>query len=155
LKKTIKEPRRGGRPAAKRANASPKEPRSGVNEEAGILVGRRKGGIWLGRLCRWGQGGASSVEFDWSWVLEREERRGDVIGFWHTHPFGMTGPSHRDARTMQGWVDCLGKPLLCLIEVPGKIAAYLYGTDEGASRPLAEAQRFERWRVVIVERKSS
>lgn len=155
MKKTIKEPRRGGRPAAKSAKASPKEPRSGVNEEAGILVGRRKGGIWLGRLCRWGRGGASSVEFDWSWVLEREERRGDVIGFWHTHPFGMTGPSHRDVRTMRGWVDCLGKPLLCLIEVPGKISAHLYETGEAAGRSLAEAQRFERWRVVIVERKMS
>jgi hypothetical protein len=155
LKKTIKEPRQGGRPAAERAKASPKEPRNGVNEEAGILVGRRKGGIWLGRLCRWGQGGAASVEFDWSWVLEREKRRGDVIGFWHTHPFGFAGPSRRDVRTMHAWVDCLGKPLLCLIEVPGSIAAYLYETGEEAGRSLAEAQRFERGRLVVVERKAS
>ncbi len=125
------------------------------SEEAGILVGSRKGGIWLGRLCRWEQGGAASVEFDWSWVLEREERHGDVIGFWHTHPFGLAGPSRRDVRTMHAWVDCLGKPLLCLIEVPGKIAAYLYRTGEEAGRSVAEAQRFGRGRVVVVQRESS
>lgn len=125
------------------------------NEESGVLIGSRRGAIWLGRLCERRQGEASSVEFDWSWVLDREERRGDVIGFWHTHPFGLAGPSRRDHRTMRAWVDCLGKPLLCLIEVPGRIAAYLYGIDEGAGRPLAEAERFERARVVVVERKAS
>ena len=125
------------------------------NEESGVLVGSRKGGIWLGRLCKLRLGEAASVQFDWSWVLEREERRGDVIGFWHTHPFGMVGPSRRDVRTMDQWVDCLGKPLLCLIEVPGKIAAYLFERDEDAARSLAEAQRFERGRMVIVERKSA
>ncbi len=125
------------------------------NEESGVLVGSRKGGIWLGRLCKRRLGEAASVQFDWSWVLEREERRGDVIGFWHTHPFGMVGPSRRDVRTMDQWVDCLGKPLLCLIEVPGKIAAYLFERDEDAATSLAEAQRFERGRMVIVERKSA
>jgi len=132
-----------------------KEPRTRGCEEVGILVGHRKGGIWLGRLCQRRQGGAASVEFDWSWVLEREEQRGDVIGFWHTHPFGGDGPSRRDLRTMRGWVDCLGKPLLCLIEVPGRIAAYLYETGEEAGKPLAEAQRFGRGRLVVVERKTS
>ncbi len=125
------------------------------NEESCVLVGSRKGGIWLGRLCKRQQGEAASVEFDWAWVLEREERRGDVIGFWHTHPFGLKGPSGRDIRTMNQWVDCLGKPLLCLIEVPGKLAAYLFETSEDAGRSLSEAQRFERGRMVIVERKTS
>lgn len=127
----------------------------GRNEESGVLVGSRRGAIWLGRLCQRRQGGASSVEFDWSWVLEREERRGDVIGFWHTHPFGLAGTSARDVRTMRAWVDCLGKPLVCLIEVPGRIVAYLFEADKEAGRPLAEAQRFERGRLVIVERKTS
>src|SRR5512135_3705053 len=125
------------------------------SEESGVLVGSRRGAIWLGRLCQRRQGGASSVEFDWSWVLEREERQGDVIGFWHTHPFGLAGPSRRDIRTMRAWVDCLGKPLLCLIEVPGLIVACLFEADQEAGRPLAEAQRFERGRLVIVERKTS
>ncbi len=125
------------------------------NEESGVLVGSRKGGVWLGRLCKRRLGEAASVDFDWSWVLERDERRGDVIGFWHTHPFGMAGPSRRDVRTMKQWVDCLGKPLLCLIEVPGEIAAYLFQANEDAPTSLAEAQRFERGRMVIVERKSA
>ncbi len=125
------------------------------NEEGGVLVGSRRGDIWLGRLRKRRVGEAASVEFDWSWVLEREEKRGDVIGFWHTHPFGMAGPSGRDRRTMRAWVDCLGKPLLCLIEVPGKVSAFLFEKGEDAGRSLAEAQRFERGRMVIVERKSA
>jgi proteasome lid subunit RPN8/RPN11 len=143
------------KPARERQKARRGTPKTCAYEESGVLVGNRKGDIWLGRLCQRRQGGAASVEFEWSWVLEREERRGDVIGFWHTHPFGMIGPSGRDIRTMHAWVDCLGKPLLCLIEVPGKIAAYLFETGEAAGRSLAEAQRFERGRVVIVERKGS
>ncbi len=138
-----------------RPRTRPGRPRACVNEESGVLVGSRRGAIWLGRLCQRRQGGAASVDFDWSWVLEREERRGDVIGFWHTHPFGFAGPSRRDIRTMHAWVDCLGKPLLCLIEVPGKVAAYLYEADEKAGRSLAEAQRFGRGRVVVVQRESS
>ncbi len=120
------------------------------NEESGVLVGTRKGDIWLGRLFKRRQGGPSSVEFDWSWVIEREEKRGDVIGFWHTHPFGFSGPSRRDVRTMHGWVDCLGKPLLCLIEVPVGLAAYLFERGEDAGTLLAEVQRFERGFMVIL-----
>ena len=125
------------------------------NEEGGVLVGSRRGDVWLGRLCKRKQGGPSSVEFDWPWVLEREERRGDVIGFWHTHPFGFDGPSRRDIRTMQGWVNCLGKPLLCLIEVPDGLVAHFFETGEDAGRPLAEVQRFKRGMTVIVGRKAS
>ena len=95
------------------------------------------------------------MEFDWAWVLEREEKRRDVIGFWHTHPFGLSGPSHRDIRTMQGWVNCLGKPLLCLIEVPSNLVAYSFETDEDTGKPVVEVQRFERGVMVIVGRKTS
>ncbi len=132
-----------------------KRSRINPNEESGVLVGSRKGDIWLGRLYKRRQGGPSSVEFDWSWVLEREEKRGDVIGFWHTHPFGFDGPSHRDIRTMQAWVNCLGKPLLCLIEVPESLGAYSFETGEDSGRFLGEVQRFERGVVVIVGRKAS
>jgi hypothetical protein len=138
-----------------RRKRRPGKPETWGLEESGVLVGSRRGAIWLGRLCQKRQGEAASVDFDWSWVLAREEKRGDVIGFWHTHPFGLAGPSRRDVRTMQAWVDCLGKPLLCLIEVPGRIAPYLFGSGEEAGRSLAEAQRFERGRLVVVERKAS
>lgn len=122
------------------------------NEEGGVLVGNRRGNIWLGRLHGRHSGGPSSVEFDWAWVLEREEKRGDVIGFWHTHPFGFDGPSGRDIRTMQGWVSCLGKPLLCLIQGQKGLVAHYFETDEDTGRPLAEVQRFERGVMVIIER---
>ncbi len=122
------------------------------NEESGILVGSRRGNVWLGRLQRRRQGGPSSVDFDWAWVLEREERRGDVIGFWHTHPFGFEGPSHRDIRTMQGWVSCLGKPLLCLIQGQNSLTAYIFQTEEDLGRRLAEEQRFERGIMVVIGR---
>ncbi len=129
-----------------------KKPRITPNEESGILVGSRRGNVWLGRLHRRCQGGSSSVDFDWAWVLEREERRGDVIGFWHTYPFGFEGPSQRDIRTMQGWVSCLGKPLLCLIQGQNSVFAYLFQTDEDPGRRLAEVQRFARGIVVVVGR---
>jgi Prokaryotic homologs of the JAB domain len=122
------------------------------NEESGILVGSRRGNVWLGRLQRRRHGGPSSVDFDWAWVLEREERRGDVIGFWHTHPFGFDGPSRRDIRTMQGWVSCLGKPLLCLIQGRDSLVAHFFQTDEDSGRRLAEAHRFERGLMVIIGR---
>ena len=122
------------------------------NEESGVLVGSRRGDVWLGRLYKRRWGGPSSVDFDWAWVLEREEKRGDVIGFWHTHPPGFDGPSRRDIRTMQGWVSCLGKPLLCLIQEQNSLVAHFFQTDDNAGRPLAEVQRFERGIMVIVER---
>jgi proteasome lid subunit RPN8/RPN11 len=55
------------------------------------------------------------VQFDGPWVLRREERQGDVIGFLHTHPGMAARPSRRDVRTMRAWCSAFGKPLLCLI----------------------------------------
>jgi hypothetical protein len=79
-------------------------------------------------------GGVASVEADWGWTLAREEERGDVVGFWHTHPAGAgTAPSGRDIRTMQAWCSALGKPLLCLISEEGRggeAAVYLFADDE-------------------------
>ncbi|MBA7608074.1 hypothetical protein ES703_15249 [subsurface metagenome] len=80
-----------------------------------ILIGKRMGRFWLGRLVKKTTGTASSVEFDWEWVLKREEEKGDVIGFWHTHTMEGT-PSDRDVDTMVAWADCFYKPLLCIIQ---------------------------------------
>jgi len=101
-----------------------------MNEEVAVLVGQRKGHIWHARLRQRRMGGPASVEFDWAWVLEREEHQGDVVGFYHTHPAGQTAPSERDVRTMRAWVCCFGKPLLCLIESGTTLAAYVFATDE-------------------------
>jgi proteasome lid subunit RPN8/RPN11 len=80
-----------------------------------VLVGRRQGRVWFGRLVRHSQGSPTSVRFDAGWVLRREERRGDVVGFYHTHPPRSHQLSARDVRTMRAWCGCFGKPLLCVI----------------------------------------
>lgn len=115
-----------------------------VNEISAVLVGHRRGNLWYSRLVRWQMGQPASVEFEWEWVLEREERRGDILGFYHTHPRGPLTPSGRDVRTMRAWASCLGKPLLCLIESNAALAAYLFENDEAEGQRLTEAQRFPR-----------
>lgn len=122
------------------------------NEISYVLTGQRREEIWLGRCRRRRVGGSASVEFDWAWVLEREERRGDVIGFYHTHPPGLTAPSERDVRTMRAWASCLGKPLLCVIESKPALAAFLFETDESEGSPLTRVHRFPQSMIVVVER---
>jgi hypothetical protein len=126
------------------------EMRDHRDEEAAVLIGYRRGDIWYGRLRQRWAGRKASVEFDWSWVLDREERYGDVVGFYHTHPAGLSAPSDRDVRTMRAWVTCLGKPLLCLIESPAGLAATLFERGDGDGRPLAAVERFPRRVMVAV-----
>jgi hypothetical protein len=122
-----------------------------MNEISYVLIGHRRRGIWHGRLRQRQMGGPASVEFDWAWVMEREERYGDVAGFFHTHPPGLATPSQRDLRTMRAWVSCFGKPLLCLIESGERLSAYLFATDEDAGLPVAQLERFPRNAIVAVE----
>lgn len=122
-----------------------------MNETIAVLVGQRQGRIWYGRLRQRGVGGPASAEFDWAWVLEREERRGDIIGFYHTHPTGLTTPSQRDVRTMRAWVGCFGKSLLCVIESGETLTAYVFQTDEDGGQPLDEVERFSQGVIVAVE----
>jgi len=122
-------------------------------EESAVIVGQHRGSIWHGRLRQPQVGSAASVEFDWAWVIRREERQGDVIGFYHTHPRGLTAPSDRDVRTMRAWVTCLGKPLLCLIRSGNALAGYIFLREGGADRNelLAEVQEFPREVMVGVD----
>ena len=122
-----------------------------MNEICYVLVGHRRRGIWYGRLRRRQMGSPASVEFDWAWVMEREESYGDVAGFFHTHPAGLATPSQRDLRTMRAWVSCFGKPLLCLIESGDRLSAYLFATDEDGGQPVAQVERFPRNVIVAVE----
>ncbi len=112
-----------------------------ANEVSAILIGRCTSDGWIGRLTQKQAGEASSVRFDWAWVLAREEGWGDVIGFYHTHPGGLISPSQRDMRTMRAWVSCFGKPLLCLVESNSSLAAYLFETDEDNGRPVSGVHR--------------
>ncbi len=116
-----------------------------------ILTGERRGRARRGCLRLRRLGGATSVEFDWSRVLRREERQGDVIGFYHTHPGGSAVPSRRDVKTMRAWVSCLGKPLLCVIEGNSKLAAYRFDTDESEGERLEGVKRLPRNLIVVAE----
>jgi hypothetical protein len=117
-----------------------------------VLIGQRRGRIWYGRLRQRRVGELASVEFDWAWVLEREERYGDVLGFYHTHPADLPTPSGRDVRTMRAWAGCFGKSLLCIIESGAELNAYAFQTDEDDGQPLDEVQRFPRGVTIAVER---
>jgi hypothetical protein len=121
-----------------------------AHEISYVLIGQRRGRIWVGRLRQRQTGQPASVEFDWSWVLEREGRWGDVLGFYHTHPAGAATPSARDLRTMRAWVSCLGKPLLCVIEGDDVLAAHLFATDEDSGQALDEVERFPRNLIVAL-----
>jgi hypothetical protein len=78
-----------------------------------------------GRLVKWRSGGAAHVDFDARWVLKREESRGDIAGFFHTHPAGFTAMSSRDRCTMAAWAQCFGRPLLCAIRCGRATRAWL------------------------------
>jgi hypothetical protein len=94
--------------------------------------------VWHVTLHRHILGEPASVEADWQWALDREEARGDVVGFAHTHPAGAgTEPSARDIQTMQVWCSALGKPLLCLIAEGTALvepAAYVFEDDQSVGR---------------------
>jgi len=83
------------------------------------------------------------------WIGKRE--RVMVIGFLAHPPFGFSGPSPRDARTIARVVDLPGQPLLCLIEVPtGLNCLFVRNGSEMTVGPLPSVQRFERGVMVIV-----
>ena len=94
-----------------------------------VIVGDIGNGLWFGRTRSLTSGQPTEVECDWQWALEREEEKEDVLGFYHTHPNMPATPSNRDLRTMQAWVDCLGKPLVFVIEGSNEARAYWYAND--------------------------
>ena len=97
------------------------------------------------------RGGPASVEFDAAWALFREETRGDVVGFYHTHPAGQAGPSRRDLRTMRAWAGSFGKPLLCLIESDAALAAYRFDDDQSDGVKLTACELLPRGLVVAFD----
>lgn len=120
-------------------------------EQCWVLVGSRRSRVWLGRRLRPSTGARSCVAFDGPWVLEREERHRDVIGFLHTHPDGPTQPSQRDVRTMRAWCSAFGKPLVCLILAPTGLCGFRFDDDESSGVELQIVESFPRGVVVAVE----
>ncbi|GAH74745.1 unnamed protein product [marine sediment metagenome] len=90
-----------------------------------IMLGKQGAYFNRGRLVKKVTGKPALVKFDGQWVLEREEKKGDILGFWHTHPNGTLEPSKRDLKTMQAWISCFGKPLFCVIQNASHKTAYL------------------------------
>jgi proteasome lid subunit RPN8/RPN11 len=106
--------------------------------------------VWLCRRVRRSSGDRASVEFDGAWVLKREETRGDVVGFLHTHPDGPESPSGRDVRTMRAWCSAFGKPLLCLIASPDGLRGYRFDA-ESLGEELELVEVFPRGVVIGVD----
>ena len=121
-----------------------------MRERSRVLTGTHRAGRWCLRLRQPATGGPASVELDWAWALEREEAHGDVLGFYHTHPGKYTLPSARDVATMRAWVSCFGKPLLCVIEADGAMAAYLFESDADAGQRLPAAEKRGAWLTVEI-----
>ena len=115
------------------------------------LVGQRRGRVWYARRVRRTLGERACVAFDGPWALDREERRHDVLGFFHTHPDGPPVPSHRDVRTMRAWRLAFGKPLLCLIDGPAGLRGFRFDNDESTGEPLAIVEAFPRGAVIGVD----
>ena len=113
-------------------------------ERCWTLVGGRRGPFWYARRRRTTMGMPHEVACDATWTLDREEQRGDVAGFFHTHPPGATWLSERDVRTMQAWVSAFGKPLLCLVECDQKLLAFRFDSDDSRGERLSSSERFPR-----------
>ncbi len=124
---------------------------SPADEECWVLLGQRRGRVWRARRTSYAIGQPHAVEFDAAAVLEREEQRGDVVGFYHTHPVSDACPSQRDVKTMRVWVGSFGKPLLCLIEGADRLAAYRFDHDQCNGKRLMLVERFPRNRIIGVD----
>lgn len=110
-------------------------------ERCWVVVGERRGRLWIGQRMRPSTGERDRVGFDGAWVLEREEHLGDILGFLHTHPDGPASPSHRDVRTMRAWCLAFGKPLVCLIDAPDGLRGFRFDDDQadGIALEIVEA----------------
>ena len=124
-------------------------------EECWPLVGERRGRLWFARKLRRTVGEPARVEFDGPAILAREERRGDIVGFLHTHPGFPAEPSRRDIATMQAWVSAFGKPLLCLINGTDGLAGYLFASDDSHGERMEQVESFARGHIVALARESA
>lgn len=120
-------------------------------EEAWVLVGQRRDAIWFGRALRYCRGTLARVTFDAKWVIAREEKKHDVIGFFHTHPMGGLAPSTRDLRTMRAWCDAFGKPLICVIRTPRAMAAWRFDDHQSDGERIESVELCNKNIVIGVD----
>jgi hypothetical protein len=50
---------------------------------------------------------------------------------------------------MRAWTTSFGKPLLCLIEADGELAAYRFDDDRSSGTKLSACQRLPRKNIVL------
>ena len=124
---------------------------AGVVEHCWTLLGQRRGRVWYARRTSFHRGERLEVRFDGPWVLQREEQRRDVVGFYHTHPDGPAVPSRRDVRTMRAWCSAFGKPLVCLIAGPDGLRGFRFADGESPGRQLELVTTFRRGVVIGVD----
>lgn len=122
-----------------------------VNEECWPLLGERRGRIWYARRWTKTTGAPVEVEFDAAAVIEREENRGDVVGFLHTHPATKAVPSRRDLDTMRAWVSSFGKPMLCVIDGTNGLVAWRFDDDESTGERPTAVEKFKRGVIIVVD----
>jgi proteasome lid subunit RPN8/RPN11 len=123
------------------------------NEISLTLLGCRMGRFWIAR-GHWGTEGVSArVEINPVKVLEREEKKGDIIGFWHTHPNMSASPSYRDYLTMRGWWISFGKPLVCCIHGNDGLKAHWFFDDE-SDHVSGPVKRWGNWFFGTVPKRS-
>jgi len=120
-------------------------------ENCWTLIGRRRGRIWYARRIRRSAGTSTTVAFDAKAVLDREEGRGDVVGFFHTHPHSDPQPSRRDMDTMRAWCSAFGKPMLCVIAGRTETAAFRFDDSNSTGVRLTEVEMFPRGVVIAAE----
>lgn len=99
------------------------------NEVFYAVFGKRIGKIWVGRLQYYTEGKPAHVKFNPDKILEREKKKGDLIGFYHTHPNMNNGPSPTDWAAMQAWTSATGKHLLCAIKGKNGLAGWWFDKD--------------------------
>jgi hypothetical protein len=131
-------------------NTTEKKKHIVVCEVGYVLLGECKSGIWHARMTWRRTGSSTSVDFDWQQVLTREEKLGDVIGFYHTHPARFRSPSKRDDKTMDAWSTCFGKPLLCLIAEGDEVGGWIYDAKKDTKTEIGKVQLFRNnWLVAF------
>jgi len=81
---------------------------------------------------------AGQVIFDYQKVYDREDTYHDVVGFYHTHPSGMSDMSGIDIETMRQWVLCLGKNLICIIETDDTLKGWMCIKSEDGQVAMRE-----------------
>ena len=91
-----------------------------MNEQCWFIHGIRIGNRFAGLLKYHSEGSPAHVSFDGS------KAQGKVLGFYHSHPSGISSPSSRDDRTMKAWVICEGRPMICGIFCDGHQRSFLY-----------------------------